>query len=1215
MYTGVSSEYESVINAYSRRFAARLKKNGQIIDATVRTYSLRKYSSSGEDFSIGCAFSAAVEIACITDANLKDQEISLETGLYTDSGCEYVPDGIFTITSAKKKNDTTTLIGYDRMCTAGSAIFQVTQFPEDLSVMAAEVAEQMGTAFDASCLSLADDIQITVLPENCTLQNLAGYLAGLLGRNAYIDRSGKLTFRAYTETDYEFDGNRISDIDVDSTARNINYLQCTTTGDAETLQSGSGTGYIRMQNPLMTQNTLDKVTAKISGFSYYGAVVPFLLGDNRLDPWDIIFYKVKRVGDTSFADENNAILTDEYGNVFTDLTEEKIKILCHEIILNFDGGLKMDVTSYALSETEENGYRGPLQLAIEEIKKTTAESVKTVSITADTYVFKYAAETLVGADKANLTAVVQNVTIDRWQYLDADGLWADYPMTVDNNDITSSTLIVRPEHPVFVRDTVQIKLVTSDLEVYDTLTITKLSDGDNGADGTGGLSIILGNEAQTIACNADGAVLEETVIEIPFTGYIGIEQTTCSCNRVGTLPSGVTIVSNTAGTATTAGSIIFKFAEGATLSGASNGTIDLEFTIGGSKVTKQFSWSKSNAGKDGSSKTLYTWIKYADTPTSGMSDNPDGKAYMGIAYNKETQTESTDYNDYTWSKTEGKQGVPGESGYTWVKYADDGNGSNMSDDPEGKEYIGLAYNKPAKIESTDPADYQWSKFRGDDGVPGRTYILESSVEIVKKGANNILSPGSITFSAYYRDGDAVARTEYAGRFKIYESTTDTSTWSLKYASGSNQSSKIHTLSNNDVKFIKCILCAAGGTTTEMVSVTISVIEDAEGAVDEIDKMLTQKEIFNRLTNNGQAQGMYYDESTGDLYINASYIVSGILASIDQSSWIKLEDGSFSLANGQMIYDPETGVLKITGTLVADGQVVIRKEGCEDTTIAYEVDDIADQTTWTNITESAEYKDGKVSFRVRQGGGSIGSDNTPGGPVDTSKPLHFLRIATQGLKVETIKTNEIDGQFIFGTDVAGEEGYFQALFATVLNAATAYFRDLVYMGKDTDNEKFLYFTNKGDGTYAHNSRLYGGSGSSKTAIGLYDEKNDRAIWRYNDVDNEIDTAAVLKHTNITISPNSAYVSAISGTARAYPFLKEVRLSLTLTLKKAIPAGTNVTIATIPSGYRPLATEALRSWAIGILSNACVYTSGSIVLKTQYEVASGNYVIIGGTIVYK
>src|SRR5699024_10432762 len=55
-------------------------------------------------------------------------------------------------------------------------------------------------------------------------------------------------------------------------------------------------------------------------------------------------------------------------------------------------------------------------------------------------------------------------------------------------------------------------------------------------------------------------------------------------------------------------------------------------------------------GKNGTNgKTTYTWVRYADTPTSGMSQYPDGKKYIGMAFNKTTQTESNNYSDYQWS--------------------------------------------------------------------------------------------------------------------------------------------------------------------------------------------------------------------------------------------------------------------------------------------------------------------------------------------------------------------------------------------------------------------------------------------------------------------------------------------------------------------------------------------------------------------------------------
>lgn len=175
-----------------------------------------------------------------------------------------------------------------------------------------------------------------------------------------------------------------------------------------------------------------------------------------------------------------------------------------------------------------------------------------------------------------------------------------------------------------------------------------------------------------------------------------------------------------------------------------------------------YAWTriKGEDGNDGVS--LYTWIKYADTPTTGMSDNPDGKQYMGIAYNKTTPEESTRYEDYTWSRItgEGIPGAPGEDGktlYTWVRYADDSQGTGISDNPTGKNYIGLAYNKETPTESNDPSDYTWSLFRGPQGVPGnpgengRSYVIESSVPEIKVSGDGF-TPDRVTFNIYFYDG-------------------------------------------------------------------------------------------------------------------------------------------------------------------------------------------------------------------------------------------------------------------------------------------------------------------------------------------------------------------------------------------------------------------------------------------------------------------------------
>ena len=53
--------------------------------------------------------------------------------------------------------------------------------------------------------------------------------------------------------------------------------------------------------------------------------------------------------------------------------------------------------------------------------------------------------------------------------------------------------------------------------------------------------------------------------------------------------------------------------------------------------------------------------------------------------------------------------------------------------------------------------------------------------------------------------------------------------------------------------------------------------------------LTQQEVFNRLTNNGQLPGLYM--SDGKLYINAQYIAAGRIASVDGKSYFDLNTGN------------------------------------------------------------------------------------------------------------------------------------------------------------------------------------------------------------------------------------------------------------------------------------------------------------------------------------
>ena len=117
-------------------------------------------------------------------------------------------------------------------------------------------------------------------------------------------------------------------------------------------------------------------------------------------------------------------------------------------------------------------------------------------------------------------------------------------------------------------------------------------------------------------------------------------------------------------------------------------------------------------GSDGTSVNILGAVdSESELPATGNSPG-DGYLINGVLFV---------WNGTGWENVGNIQGPQGEQGvslYTWVKYADDENGAAMVDNSSEKAYIGMAFNKTTATESTNPADYAWTKIKGEDGLPG-----------------------------------------------------------------------------------------------------------------------------------------------------------------------------------------------------------------------------------------------------------------------------------------------------------------------------------------------------------------------------------------------------------------------------------------------------------------------------------------------------------------
>nr|DAP89841.1 MAG TPA: Minor structural protein [Bacteriophage sp.] len=370
MYNNVTDAFKTMIRSPSRTFRGRLKINDKWIYANFKKLSYETSSSSEEYLQLGSAVAAKIEITIKRiDELFENTEIPVEIGLKLPSGkYEYIPVGFFTAEHPTNDQTTTTFIAYDRMMkTTGLYVSNLTYPASAVSVLN-EISAGCGVPVDVS--NVDSSIMVLTRPVGYTYREMIGYIASMAGGFACVDRTGTIVIKWYSDVDYKLDVTRIMSFEKDESNYNLEKLSCNV-DNSTTLTSGGGILGVTFDNPFMTQDRLDNIFKKLSGFSYRGASVK-TLGDVRLDPWDMI--------------------TVEDG-------EDAYKVPVMNIQQEYDGGLAMTITSYGKTQTEQEvDFKGPttqqnkriysdLILAKELItKKVDAEWVKANTVQAETIV-------------------------------------------------------------------------------------------------------------------------------------------------------------------------------------------------------------------------------------------------------------------------------------------------------------------------------------------------------------------------------------------------------------------------------------------------------------------------------------------------------------------------------------------------------------------------------------------------------------------------------------------------------------------------------------------------------------------------------------------------------------------------------------------------------------------------------------------------------------
>lgn len=149
-------------------------------------------------------------------------------------------------------------------------------------------------------------------------------------------------------------------------------------------------------------------------------------------------------------------------------------------------------------------------------------------------------------------------------------------------------------------------------------------------------------------------------------------------------------------------------------------------------------------------KGMYLWTRTVQIYTNGKSTTSYQKGYIA---------------------KDGAQGLPGTPGkdaqtqYTHIAYADNATGGGFSLTDNTKTYWGM-YQDFNAANSNDPTKYKWSKWKGDQGLPGKpgadgkTPYIHFAYADDNKGTNLSFTDKNQQYQGYYSDYTEANSSDY-----------------------------------------------------------------------------------------------------------------------------------------------------------------------------------------------------------------------------------------------------------------------------------------------------------------------------------------------------------------------------------------------------------------------------------------------------------------------
>lgn len=468
-----SDKYKTAISKSGRHFRLKIDIAGTEYTG-IKSFKLKGGTNSSEQITFGDAVSSYIEFI-LTDVPkntiLKGRQAIPRIGLELDDGTvEWIKKGVYNLEKPVRSGEFIKLTAYDNFALCYKGFFTGLIGNQKIATILQEQCKKIGIEYAGG----ADDVTYKVDSlQGLTIIEAISVLAAYCGKNAIMDKDGKLRLVWYTDAGLTISPSRFADpLEMDEEDTFINRLDCTI-DEEHSVSAGTGIG-IYFSCPGMTQERITVLYNRIKGFTYRAAKLNWRMAQPDVEAGDLV-----RVMDNA-------------GNAYV------VPLMDYEF--NCDGGFYGTIQSKGKTQQEQDtGYKGPLQTKVD---RTYSDLVSTKQVITD-----------------KITAFEGEFETINTNYLEVNKKLSALDAEIENLDVTElAAKVAKIETSYVSKEYVQdlyatkaeVHVLDVDLERVNTLLAGSVTAGST----------------QTIVLNADNTTISNALIKSAMIDSVAADKVT-----------------------------------------------------------------------------------------------------------------------------------------------------------------------------------------------------------------------------------------------------------------------------------------------------------------------------------------------------------------------------------------------------------------------------------------------------------------------------------------------------------------------------------------------------------------------------------------------------------------------------------------------------------------------------------------------------------------